>query len=98
MAEQMRFSRQSNRADEYRRSNYSLRSRSPTAFRVEYNKTDRFLPNPSLMNDDHLEIIKRGVDHWNQWRRDNPDIKPDLSGRSLFQASLHGANLTHTNL
>lgn len=32
-----------------------------------------------MANPEHLEIFKQGVQVWNQWRKDNPDIKPDLS-------------------
>lgn len=27
----------------------------------------------------HVEILKQGVKAWNQWRKDNPDVKPNLS-------------------
>lgn len=42
-----------------------------------------------MANPEHLKILKQGVEAWNKWREENPDIKPDLS-----QADLSGANLS----
>ena len=36
-----------------------------------------------MANDEHVAILKQGVDDWNAWRRENPDIRPDLSGANL---------------
>lgn len=46
-----------------------------------------------MSDDDFLDLIQRGVDHWNQWREAHPQAKPDLSRCYLFQADLRGANL-----
>ena len=46
-----------------------------------------------LANEEHLAILKKGVDIWNQWRRENPSIKPELR-----EARLVGANLSDVNL
>ncbi|MGD0819186.1 MAG: pentapeptide repeat-containing protein [Desulfomonilia bacterium] len=32
---------------------------------------------------EHIDILRKGVDVWNQWRKDNPTIIPDLSGADL---------------
>lgn len=32
-----------------------------------------------MANKKHIKILKQGVDAWNQWRRENPNIRPDLS-------------------
>jgi uncharacterized protein YjbI with pentapeptide repeats len=45
-----------------------------------------------------FEILKQGVDVWNQWRAANPDVAIDLSGSDLFGADLGGVNLTGANL
>jgi len=37
----------------------------------------------TLANKEHLAIIGRGIDVWNGWRDENPDIAPDLSGADL---------------
>src|SRR5262245_52633413 len=46
-----------------------------------------------MANPEHLEILKRGVKEWNQWREAHPDIKPDFFGMNLTCADLSGANL-----
>lgn len=33
-----------------------------------------------MANPEHLAILEKGVEVWNRWRRDNPDVVPDLSG------------------
>ena len=47
-----------------------------------------------MANEEHLSSLKQGVKVWNSWRRDNPDIRPDLSGANLSEANLSGANLS----
>ena len=45
-----------------------------------------------IVNTEHaLKILNVMV--WNQWRKDNPDIIPDLSGADLRWANLRGTNL-----
>jgi hypothetical protein len=56
-----------------------------------------------MANDDHIALLKKGVDAWNDWRRENPDIHPDfvnanLSGSDLRRAHLYGANLSGADL
>lgn len=46
----------------------------------------------------HLAVLKQGVGVWNGWRKDNPGVRPDLSGADLPGANLHGADLSHTSL
>jgi hypothetical protein len=41
---------------------------------------------------EHLKILKQGVDVWNQWRMDNPEIKPDFSEVNLSKADLSEAD------
>lgn len=50
----------------------------------------------------HLDILNQGVEVWNNWRRENAQVRPDLSGANLSQAKLrhadlHGADLHETN-
>ena len=33
-----------------------------------------------MANRVHLEVLEQGVSAWNQWRSENPNIRPDLSG------------------
>jgi len=51
-----------------------------------------------MANEEHLAIIKQGVETWNQWRKENPDIRPDLSGANLSQLDLGFANLSEAAL
>jgi hypothetical protein len=51
-----------------------------------------------MANPEHLEILRQGVEAWNQWRRDHVEIWPDLSGENFSDASLGGANFMNTNL
>jgi hypothetical protein len=43
-------------------------------------------------------MLKKGVDAWNAWRDENPDIRPDLSGTTLRSADLSRANLSKADL
>jgi len=46
-----------------------------------------------MSNPEHLERINReGVEAWNRWRRQNPEISPDLSGAAFI-----GVNFTRAN-
>jgi hypothetical protein len=51
-----------------------------------------------MANQVHLEILKQGMEVWNQWRKEYPDIYPDLSSADLSSASLINANLTRAYL
>jgi len=51
-----------------------------------------------MPNEKHFEIITQGVEGWNQWRDDNPEIEPDLSDVDLNGLKLNNANLSDTDL
>jgi hypothetical protein len=51
-----------------------------------------------MANQEHLDILMQGVDVWNNWRQQHPEIKPNLGGAGLKGANLSGANLSETNL
>jgi uncharacterized protein YjbI with pentapeptide repeats len=61
-----------------------------------------------MANEEHLQIIRQGVDAWNAWREKNPQLRPDLfeanlsgldlSGADLSEAILTKANLSDANL
>src|ERR1019366_6465076 len=66
-----------------------------------------------MANSEHLAKLKEGVEAWNDWRKANTEIVPDLSdadlsdanlrwahlkGARLNRATLIGANLTAANL
>jgi nucleotide-binding universal stress UspA family protein/uncharacterized protein YjbI with pentapeptide repeats len=47
---------------------------------------------------EHLEVLARGVEEWNSWRKKNPSVKPNLSEAKipvldLRKADLRGADL-----
>jgi uncharacterized protein YjbI with pentapeptide repeats len=46
-----------------------------------------------MANEKHLQIIRRGVGAWNDWREKNPELIPDLSEADLIEANLGGASL-----
>ena len=50
-----------------------------------------------MANEEHLQILKQGVEQWNKWRTENAII-PDLSGAELSGANLREANLREANL
>ncbi len=45
-----------------------------------------------MTNQEHLEILKLGIDTWNRWRIEHPKIKPDFSG-----VNMSGAKLSYIN-
>jgi uncharacterized protein YjbI with pentapeptide repeats len=51
-----------------------------------------------MANRNHVTRLKQGVDVWNQWRRENPKTRPNLSRAGLIRASLRGADLRRTDL
>jgi hypothetical protein len=46
-----------------------------------------------MANDEHVEMLKKGVKAWNAWRLENPTLRPDLSGAHLSHEYLFQANL-----
>jgi hypothetical protein len=56
-----------------------------------------------MANQEHVKILKQGVEAWNSWRGENSEMHPDLSsadftGVNLAGAKLAGVNLTSANL
>jgi uncharacterized protein YjbI with pentapeptide repeats len=51
-----------------------------------------------MANLEHLSLIKKGVDIWNAWREDMPDIQPDLSQADLRGEKFQKINLSRGNL
>jgi uncharacterized protein YjbI with pentapeptide repeats len=51
----------------------------------------------AMANEEHLKILKQGVEQWNKWRLENA-VKPDLSGADLSGADLRGADLSNADL
>ena len=51
-----------------------------------------------LVNKNHIKILEEGVAIWNQWRQENPSVKPDLVNAILDDADLVRADLSCADL
>jgi uncharacterized protein YjbI with pentapeptide repeats len=56
-----------------------------------------------MADEEQLAVLRQGSDAWNAWRKQNPDVRVDLSGANLSglnlsRANLEGANLQRANL
>jgi uncharacterized protein YjbI with pentapeptide repeats len=55
-----------------------------------------------MANPEHVEILKQGVDVWNRWRKENPNIRPSLDSQfyrdaDLYKYDFQNANLSNSN-
>jgi hypothetical protein len=51
-----------------------------------------------MADKNHVDLLKKGIPEWNQWREDHPAVTPDLSGADLNGAHLRGADLREADL
>jgi uncharacterized protein YjbI with pentapeptide repeats len=51
-----------------------------------------------MANREHLAKLREGPEAWNQWREEQEDVVPDLSGADLNWADLSGADLSGADL
>jgi hypothetical protein len=56
-----------------------------------------------VANQEHVDILRQGIEVWNKWRQEYCDVRPnltlaDLSGTDLSTVNLSGANLSTINL
>jgi uncharacterized protein YjbI with pentapeptide repeats len=51
-----------------------------------------------MADDKQIEILMEGFETWNNWRHDNPGIRPDLTKANLRGALLEDVDLHRTNL
>ena len=51
-----------------------------------------------MANQEHVSLLKQGAEVWNRWRRDHPDVRPDLYAAHLSNADLRGMNLSSASL
>ena len=51
-----------------------------------------------MANPEHLQILKQGVEAWNEWRREHRDDSPRLFNSKLFNVNLSGVDLRGANL
>ena len=46
-----------------------------------------------MAKEEHVALLRQGMDAWNAWRRENPDVSPDQPKADLRWANLQGAGL-----
>lgn len=51
-----------------------------------------------MADGEQVARLQQGVASWNQWRRDNPETAPDLSGITLEGSNFSGVDFRNTNL
>ncbi len=51
-----------------------------------------------MANPEQLAILERGVNAWNHWRLENPNVTPELRLGNFQQAGLDGADFNHAVL
>jgi uncharacterized protein YjbI with pentapeptide repeats len=51
-----------------------------------------------MANEEHLAVLRQGVDAWFEWRKDHPDVVPDLRSANFRGADLDCAYLSGTDL
>ncbi len=51
-----------------------------------------------MTHKEQVQLLKRSVPEWNQWRKQNPEIVPNLYRANLQGADLHRANLEGAKL
>lgn len=51
-----------------------------------------------MANEEHVRILKQGVEKWNKWREADSDIEPDLRKADLSGADLIEANLSSVDI
>lgn len=51
-----------------------------------------------MANQQQLDLLRKGVNAWNTWRKQLREIRPNLSGADLSDIDLNGANLSRTIL
>lgn len=56
------------------------------------------LKKENIINKQQLQILEKGVGAWNQWRKFNPQIMPNLEGAILNNRNLIGIDFSSTNL
>ena len=51
-----------------------------------------------MANKEHLDILKQGIEVWNNWRKEHVDIRPDLREADLREVNLVDAKLSRADL
>lgn len=48
--------------------------------------------------EEHLKILNRGVNAWNEWRQRNTRIRPDFTNADLSHFNLSNVDFAHVDL
>lgn len=51
-----------------------------------------------MADQEHLQILKKGVATWNQWRKENPNITPYLRGADLMDEDYSNVDFSNAEL
>ncbi|HEY0752700.1 MAG TPA: toll/interleukin-1 receptor domain-containing protein [Ktedonobacteraceae bacterium] len=51
-----------------------------------------------MVKQEYVALLRQGVEHWNQWRQEQPDVQPDLREADLRGLLLRGVELRHVDL
>lgn len=51
-----------------------------------------------MVNEQHLNILEQGVNAWNDWREQNPQVWPDLTEANLSNKELRKVNFSRASL
>jgi len=51
-----------------------------------------------LADPEHVAVLQKGVDAWNDWRAKKVDVRPDLGDANFAGWDLVGINLSRGNL
>jgi uncharacterized protein YjbI with pentapeptide repeats len=51
-----------------------------------------------MANAGHIDLVRDRIDRWNDWRRKNTKVVPDLTGADLSESNLAGADLAKADL
>lgn len=51
-----------------------------------------------MANEEQLAILRQGVEVWNRWRDENPDVVIDLEGENFSYRNLKKVNFANSNL
>ncbi|MGE5740803.1 MAG: pentapeptide repeat-containing protein [Candidatus Aminicenantes bacterium RBG_16_66_30] len=51
-----------------------------------------------MANPEHVDLVRDRTEHWNDWRRKNTRVQPDLAGADLSEFNLAGADLAKADL
>ena len=51
-----------------------------------------------MADNNQIAILSQGVEAWNKWREENPDVLIDLKSAELMHMDLENANLSEADL